>query len=315
MLSLLVRRLFWMVPVLLGISLAVFAMLKAIPGDPALQILGAYATPERVAALQRELGLDRPLPLQYLAWLDAVVHGDLGHSYARERPVLALVIEHLGPTLLLAASSLTLGCALGLTLGAVAASNQGSALDRLLSVLALVGISTPSFWLAMLLMLALGVWLPVFPVSGLSDGLGAPGVRDALHHLVLPSIPLALVIAGVIARTLRATMVEVLRADYLDTARALGVPEARVRYRDAFKVAFAAVVPVIGLQAGYALGGAVYIETVFQWPGLGRLLVEAIGTRDLMLVQGIVLVLASSYVVLNLLSDLVHRFVDPRALS
>ncbi len=315
MLSLLLRRALWMLPVLLGISLAVFAMIKAIPGDPALQILGAYATPERVAALHRELGVDLPLPTQYLRWLEAVVHGDLGHSYLRERPVLTLVQEHLGPTLILAGAALGFGTALGLTLGAVAACHQGSVRDRLLSTLALVGISTPSFWLAMLLMLALSVWLPVFPVSGLSDGVGPASLRDALHHLVLPTVPLALVIAGVIARTMRATMVEVLRADYLDTARALGIAEDQVRYRHAFKVALAAVVPVIGLQAGYALGGAVYIETVFQWPGLGRLLVEAIGMRDLLLVQGIVLVLASSYVALNLLSDVVQRWLDPRAAS
>ena len=315
MLGLLLRRLVWMLPVLLGISIAVFAMLKAIPGDPALQILGAYATPERIAVLREDLGLDRPLPLQYLGWLEALAHGDLGHSYARERPVLALVREHLGPTFLLAAASLTLGTALGLLLGTLAASHQGRTLDRVLSLLALVGISTPSFWMAMLLMLALGVWVPLFPVSGLSDSFADPSVRDVLHHLVLPSVPLSLVIAGVLARTLRATLVEVLHADYLDTFRALGVPEARVRYRHAFKVALSAMVPVIGLQAGYALGGAVYIESVFQWPGLGRLLVEAIGTRDLMLVQGIVLVLASSYVVLNLVADLVQRWLDPRALT
>ncbi|MET0342605.1 MAG: ABC transporter permease [Polyangiales bacterium] len=315
MLSFLLRRLLWIVPVLLGISVAVFGMLKAIPGDPALQILGAYATPERIAALTRELGGDLPLPAQYLRWLEAVAHGDLGHSYARERPVLLLLREHLGPTALLAAASLGFGSALGLTLGAVAARHQGGTLDRVLSTLALVGISTPSFWLAMLLMLALAVWLPVFPVSGLGDGVGPASAREALHHLVLPAIPLALVIAGVLARTFRATMVEVLRADYLDTARALGVAEPVVVYRHAFKVALAAVVPVVGLQAGYALGGAVYIETVFQWPGLGRLLVEAIGMRDLMLVQGIVLVLASGYVLVNLAADLVQRWLDPRVLS
>lgn len=308
-------RLAWLVPVLLGISIAVFGLLKLVPGDPALHILGAYASPERIAALHHELGLDRPLPMQYLGWLGGLLRGDFGHSYALEQPVGAVLRDHLGATFLLALLALSAGSALGLTLGALAACHRGGLLDRLCTLVALVGISMPSFWLAMLLMLALGVWLPLFPVSGMSDPRTDASALDVLHHAILPATPLALVIAGVIARLMRATMLEVLVADYLDAARALGVPEARVRYRLAFKTALAALTPVIGLQAGYALGGAVYIESVFQWPGLGRLLVDAIAKRDLMLVQGSVLTLATSYVLVNLLSDLVQRALDPRVTS
>jgi peptide/nickel transport system permease protein len=197
-------------------------------------------------------------------------------------------------------------------LGAISACHRGQRVDRVLTSVSLLGVSTPSFWLAMLLMLALGIWWPAFPVSGMRTPFGASGPFDVARHLVLPALSLAVVVAGVIARLMRTTMLSVLQADYLLTARALGTPEGVVRYRHAFSVALTAMVPVIGLQAGFALGGAVYIESVFQWPGIGRLLVDAIGKRDLLLVQGTVVVVAAAYVLINLAADLVQSWLDPR---
>lgn len=310
----LARRLLQLPLVLLGISLVVFVLMWAIPGDPALAILGPYATPERVAALERSLGLDRALPLQYLEWLGRLLEGDLGRSHSLNRPVAGVIAERLGPTLLLAAAALLVGTVLGLVAGSLAAVHRARWPDRLLTLAAVVGISTPSFWLAMVLMLALAVWLPLFPVSGMQAvyGAHAGSAADVLAHLALPALSLGLVAAGVIARLQRTAMLEVLGRGYVRMARAKGLAEPRVLYGHAFRGAAARVVPVIGLQAGFVLGGAVYIETVFQWPGLGRTLVDAIAARDLLLVQGAVLVTATSYVLVNLVTDLVQRALDPR---
>jgi len=314
MLAYTLQRLAALVPVLLGITLIVFALMALVPGDTALAILGPYATPERVAALERELGLERSLPVQYLTWLGNLLEGDLGYAHSLGRPVGDAVLERLGPTLLLAATALLLGALIGLLVGTLAAVRAGTAGDRLLTLAALVGISTPAFWLAMALMLVFAVWWPLFPVSGMYalHGERVGGLVDLLHHLALPALSLALVAGGVIARLTRTAMLEVLAEPYIRMARAKGLDEGDVRYRHAFKSGLARVVPVIGLQAGFVLGGAVYIETVFQWPGVGRLLVEAIATRDLLLAQGAVVVVASAYVLVNLVTDLVQRALDPR---
>ncbi len=305
------RRLIALIPVWLGISLLVYSTLVLLPGDPATAILGPYASEARVAELQRELGLDRPLFIRYSDWLADVLRGDLGHSYAFERPVARLVLQRLGPTLLLASVALCAGTLLGLLLGSLAAVHAGW-VDRALTSLSLIGISTPAFWLAMLAMLGLSVHLGWFPVSGMYPHLGEASTLAVAHHLVLPAVTLALPAAGVIARLMRAAMLEALSSDYVRLARAKGLPEARVRYVHAFRTSLAQVVPVIGLQAGFVLGGTVYVETVFQWPGLGKLLVDAIAERDVLLVQGGVLVVASLYVVVNLAADLIQRLLDPR---
>lgn len=308
------RRLLGLIPVLLGITVIVFAIMAMIPGDPATAILGAYKTPERVAELERELGLDRPLVVQYFTWLGNLLTLDFGRSYSLNRPVLDVILERMGPTLLLAGAALAIASVLGLLAGAIAAVKQHAWQDKLLTLLVLVGISTPAFWLAMLLVLVFAVWTQLFPVSGMTSvhGAHAGGVVDLLHHLALPAISLGLVATGVIARMTRTAMLEELGQSYVRIARAKGLPEEAVLYRHAFKNAFARVIPVLGLQAGFVLGGAVYIETVFQWPGIGSLLVEAISKRDLLLVQGGVVVVASAYVLVNLFTDVVHRAVDPR---
>lgn len=306
------RRLLQLIPVLFGISLVVFLITALLPGDSALALLGPYATPESLASLRAELGLDEPLWKRFYIWLGNVLQGDLGRSVTLERPVAAEIAERIGPTLLLAATALALSAFLGLVAGAVAAAHRRRGLDRTLTLVVLLGISTPPFWLAQLLILVFAVWLQWLPVSGMYTVYAGGGLADLLRHLVLPAVSLAVVVTGVLARLGRTAMLEELSQDYVRMARARGLTERRVVYRHAFINMLGKMVPVIGLQAGFLLGGAVYIETVFQWPGLGRMLVDAILTRDLLLVQGGVLAMASVYVLVNLLADVLQHLLDPR---
>ena len=310
--SYILKRLIFTIPVLLGISIIVFFIMALIPGDPALAILGSYATPENVAKLREEFGLDKPLLQQYIIWLSNLLQGDFGRSYSLNRPVLDEVLERLGPTLLLAGTSLLLCTILGLIAGIVSAVKQYGWQDKMLTLMVLIGISTPSFWLGLILVLIFSVQLQWFPASGMFAIYGGGDLKDLLQHLVLPAITLAVVATGVIARLTRSNMLEVLRQDYVRTARAKGLSERKVIYKHAFKNALVNIIPVIGIQAGFVLGGAVYIETVFQWPGIGRMLVTAITTRDILLVQGGVLLVAASYVLFNLLADVIQRVLDPR---
>ncbi|MCG6896358.1 MAG: ABC transporter permease [Thiocapsa sp.] len=306
------RRLLQLVPVLLGISIVVFFITALLPGDPALAILGPYATPESLASLRAELGLDRPVWQRYVVWLGNVVQGDLGRSVTLQRPVIDEIAERLGPTLLLAGTALGLSVVLGLAAGAVAAAHRQRWQDNALTLAVLLGISTPQFWLALLLVLVFAVWLQWLPASGMISVYGGGDLGDLLRHLVLPTISLALVATGVLARLGRTAMLEELSQDYVRMARAKGLTERQVVYRHAFRSMLGRMMPLIGLQAGFLLSGAVYVETVFQWPGMGRMLVDAISTRDLLLVQGGVLVLASAYVLVNLLADVLQHLLDPR---
>ncbi len=306
------RRLMFMIPVLLGISVIVFLIMEMIPGDPAQAILGSYATPENLERLRRNLGLDRPFVERYFIWLGNLLRGDLGQSFRLNRPVLDEVLDRLGPTVLLAGSSLMLASILGLAAGVVTAVKQFGWQDILFTVLVLIGISTPSFWLGLMLVLLFSLQLGWFPVSGMTSVFGGGDFLDILHHLILPSVTLAVVATGVIARLTRSTMLEVLRRDYVRSARAKGLTEREVIFKHAFRNALVGVIPVLGIQAGFVIGGAVYIETVFQWPGIGRMLVGAILTRDILLVQGGVVVVAALYVVINLITDVLQHLLDPR---
>lgn len=306
------RRLALAIPILVGLSAIVFAMMAMIPGDPATAILGAYATPENVERLNRQLGLDQPLVAQYFTWAGNLLQGDMGRSFALNRPVADEVFERFGATLVLAGAALLLASALGLMVGIVSAVRQFGWTDKALTLLVLVGISTPSFWLGLLLIMLFAVQLRWLPASGMFAIYGGGDLPDLLAHLAMPAFTLAVVAAGVIARLTRAAMLELLRQDYIRTARAKGVSERRVIYVHAFKAALVSVIPLIGVQAGFVLGGAVYVETVFQWPGVGRMLVDAIARRDLLLVQGGVLVVAAFYVLFNLLADVAQTLVDPR---
>ena len=306
------KRLLLLIPVLFGISVIVFLIMAMIPGDPALAILGAYATPDSMAKLNAELGLDKPLLQQYFIWLGNLLTGDFGRSYNLNRPVLDEVLERLGPTLLLASCALLLCTLLGILAGVISAVRQYGWPDKLITLFVLIGISTPAFWLGLVLILLFAVHWQLLPASGMVTPYAGGGVMDVLRHLILPASALALVATGVIARLSRASMLEVLRQDYIRTARAKGLHESRVIYRHAFKNALVTIVPVIGIQAGFVLGGAVYIKTVFQWPGIGRMLVTAITTRDILLVQGGVLIVAACYVLFNLLADVTQYWLDPR---
>jgi len=312
MFSYILKRLLAVVPVLFGLTLIAFAIMAAIPGDPATAILGSYATPENVEKLNRDLGLDKPLPQQYTIWLGNILQGDFGRSYTLNRPVIDEVLERFNATLVLAGAAMLLCSIFGLIAGIVSAVRQFGWADRLITFVVLIGISVPSFWLGLMLILAFAVNLQWLPASGMYAIYGGGDLPDLLKHLVLPAITLSVVATGVIARLTRAAMLEVLRQDYIRTARAKGLTERRVIYRHAFKAALVSVIPVLGVQAGFVIGGAVYIETVFQWPGIGAMLVKAITTRDLLLVQGGVLVVAVAYLLFNLLADVLQSLLDPR---
>ena len=309
------KRLIAIVPVLIGLTVIVFCIMALIPGDPATAILGSYATPENVAKLNRDLGLDRSLPEQYFIWLGNMFQGDFGRSYSLNRPVIDEVLERFSATLILAGAALVLCTVWGLLIGIWTAARQYGWTDKILTFTVLVGISVPSFWLGLLLILLFSVELRWLPASGMYAIYGGGDLPDLLRHLAMPAVTLSVVATGVIARLTRSAMLEVLRQDFIRTARAKGVPESRVIYRHAFKAALVSVIPIIGVQAGFVLGGAVYIETVFQWPGVGRMLVQAISTRDILLVQGGVVVVAGSYVLFNLLADLAQSWLDPRVKS
>jgi peptide/nickel transport system permease protein len=313
--SYLLKRLLSTVPVFIGLSLIVFVIMAMIPGNPAQALLGAWATPENVARINQELGLNKPLWQQYLIWVGNMLHGNFGRSYVLNRPVIDEVMQRLGNTLILGGSALLISTVLGLLAGIVSAVRQFGWGDRLITLLVLIGISLPSFWIGLVMIMLFAVQLQWFPASGMYAIWGGGGWLDLLQHLAMPAVTLAIVATGVIARLTRTAMLEVLRQDFIRTARAKGLSERKVIYGHAFRMALVSVIPVIGIQAGFVLGGAVYIETVFQWPGLGAMLVNAVSTRDLLLVQGGVLVAACAYVLINLCADILQALLDPRLKS
>lgn len=306
------KRLIAAIPVILGLSVIVFLVMKLIPGDPAQAILGSYATPDNVERINRALGLDRSWPEQYAIWIGNLLQGDFGRSYILNRPVLDEVIERFGATLILAGASLVICSVLGILAGIVSAVRQFGWADRIITFFVLIGISMPAFFLGLIFILLFAVHWKLLPASGMYAVYGGGDLPDLLRHLILPASTLAIVATGVVARLTRAAMLEVLRQDFIRTARAKGLTENKVIYRHAFRAALVSIIPVLGIQAGFVLGGAVYIETVFQWPGLGQMLVKAVSTRDLLLVQGGVLVAATVYVLVNLLADVAQALIDPR---
>jgi peptide/nickel transport system permease protein len=307
-----IKRLLSAIPVLLGISIIVFLIMAMIPGDPATAILGSYATPENVEKLNRDLGLDKPLIQRYFIWLMNLMQGDFGRSFALNRDVLDEVLERFSATLVLAGTSFFLCSMMGIAAGVISAARQYSGVDKLITFAVLLGISIPSFFLGMMMILIFAVQLRWFPVSGMWPIYGARDLAALMSHLTLPAFALSVVATGVIARLSRSAMLEVLRQDFVRTARAKGVHERSVIWRHALKAAMVSIIPVLGIQAGFVLSGAVYIEMVFQWPGVGRMLVDAILKRDILLVQGGVLFVAACYVLFNILVDVLQSLLDPR---
>jgi peptide/nickel transport system permease protein len=308
----LVRRLLLLVPVLIGVSVIVFLVLHMAPGDPAEIMLGPQATQEDRLRLRAELGLDDPLVTQYGRWLGHVLRGDLGRSLWMRRPVLGEVLVRLQATLILTGTALLLSSIGGVTLGVLSATRPNSLLDRASAVASLFGASMPVFWLGIVLMVIFSLTLGWLPASGMYAPYGGGDLGDLLSHLVLPALTLAAASVTIVARLTRSAMLEVLGQDYIRTARAKGLVERRVVVRHALKNALVPIVTVVGVQAGYLLGGAVLTETVFAWPGVGTLMVQGILARDIPLVQGCVLVVALTFVLVNLAVDVLYAWLDPR---
>jgi ABC-type dipeptide/oligopeptide/nickel transport system permease component len=305
------RRLLLAVPVLFGVSVLVFAVLHLAPGDPAAIMLGAQSTKEDVERLRRDLGLDQPLVVQYLHWIGQVARGDLGRSIPLGRAVLPEVLLRFKATLLLTAGALVIAIFLGLVAGIVSAVKQYSWLDRMSMGVAVTGVSLPVFWTGIMLIIVFALQLRWFPSSGMSSPYGS-GPADVLWHLVLPAVTLGTASAAALARLTRSSVLEIIRQDYVRSARAKGLAERAVIARHVLKNAVNPIITVLGVQVGFLLGGAILTETVFSWPGLGSMMVRAIQARDYPLVQGGVLLIATTFVVVNLIVDLLYAVFDPR---
>ena len=305
-------RLVAIVPVLFGVSIVIFVLMKLIPGDAAQVLAGPSATREEVELIREDLGLNEPLYVQYGKWLARALRGDLGRSIELRAPVTTMVLERFRNTAVLAVASMLLAIALGVPAGVIAATRPLSLFDRLATIVALFGNSMPTFWLGLVLILTFSLGLGWFPSNGMYDIRASGGFLDLMHHLVLPSITLAGVSAAVIARVTRSSMLEVIGREYVTTARSKGLAERRVIWGHALLNAMLPVLTVIGVQMGYLLGGSILVETVFSWPGLGLQLFRAIGSRDLPLVQGGVMLVSAVFVFLNLAVDLLYAVLDPR---
>jgi len=307
-----IQRLLSAIPVLLGITIIVFFIISLIPGDPATAILGSYATPENVKLLNEQLGLDKGLIQRYFIWLGNLVQGDLGRSFALNRPVLDEILERFNATLILSGTAFILCSVVGVLIGTISAFKQYTITDKIITFTVLTGISLPSFFLGMMMILLFAVNLQWLPVSGMYAIYDGGDFLDLIHHLIMPAIALALVATGVVARITRNSVLEILRQDYIRTARAKGVREGNVLFKHVLRIAIVTILPILGLQAGFVLSGSVFIEIVFQWPGVGRMLVDAILKRDILLVQGGVMFVAACYVLFNIAVDLLQRYLDPR---
>ena len=310
MLGYIFKRLLLTLPTLLLVSVGVFLLIRLIPGDPALVLLGQDADAASLAGLRAELNLDRPLPMQYLTWMRHAVHGDLGRSIVSGEPVGALILDHFGVTASVVLVAVAFATLIAIIAGLVAAWRQNSAVDLAVVGAATAVLAVPGFWLGLLLLLLFGVklgWLPFVGYVPFSESAG-----QAALFLVMPIVTLTITESGVLTRMMRASSIDVLQLDYVTHARAKGLPESTVLLRHVFPNAFAPTLTLVGLTLGHLLGGVAVIETVFTLPGLGRLMVDSVASRDYPVVQGCLLFTALVYVVVNLLVDLCYPIFDPR---
>ena len=304
------RRLLATIPVLVIVGVLVFSLLQLTPGDPAAVLAGDYATPEQVAAIRAQLGLDRPVLVQFTAWAGRILQGDLGTSIYSNQPVVLLIRQRIEPTLLLTLATALIAVATALPLGVLAAYRAGGALDRIVMSVAVAGYSTPVFVVGYLLVYVFALGLGWFPTQGYTPL--SQGLWPCLRSICLPALTLAFLYMGLIARVTRASVLEVLAEDYVRTARAKGLRQPAVLARHALKNAAVPIVTVIGIGIAALLGGVVVTETVFNLPGLGRLAADAISRRDYPIVQGLILLFAATYAAINLLVDLSYPLFDPR---
>ena len=302
MLRYFVRRVLLTIPVLLGVATLVFSLIHLVPGDPAQAMMGDGASPQDVAELRAKLGLDQPLLTQYVSFLRHAVTGDLGVSFRTGQPVTMMIVERIPATAELAVAAMLVAVMLAIPLGVIAAVWRGTAIDYGAMTFALAGVSIPNFWLGPLLAIVFAVELGWLPVSG----------RGTLAHLVLPAISLGLALAAILARMTRASLLDELNELYVRAARARGVSNAASITRHALRNSMVPLITIIALQFGAVLTGAVITETIFAWPGIGRLLIQSIGFRDYPMVQGCILLIAVTYVSVNLMTDLMYGFIDPR---
>lgn len=310
MIAFLIRRLLATIPTIILVTLTVFIVLRLTPGGPAVAMLGQQASPEAVAQLNHQLGLDQPLYIQYLTWLGNALHGDLGRSAFGNQPVSTLIVQRITPTLELTVLAFIVALLFGMTAGMLAAVRHNSRIDALSSLLAILGISTPSFWLAILAVLVFSINLKWVPALGYVSPMADLGTN--LKDMLLPSLTLGVILAAVIMRMTRASMLDTLFQDYVRTARAKGLAQSAVLVRHALKNALIPIVTLLGLQLGGLLSGAVIIESIFSLPGNGQLLVTSIFNRDFPVVQGLVVVIAVVFIGVNLVVDIIYAALDPR---
>ncbi|WP_430253467.1 ABC transporter permease [Neorhizobium sp. DAR64872/K0K18] len=308
--KLIVTRVLSVIPVLFGLCVLSYTLLAMIPGDPITAMLGMDATPEAIAALRAKFALDEPLPLRFISWFGHLLIGDLGRSIQSGRPVLSMVMTAMVPTMQLGLAALLISLVIAIPAGVISAARRNSVADYSVSLISLAGLSLPSFWLAILLVLFLSIRLQIFPSSGYVPIGGDP--VGALRHITLPAITLGVAMAASTMRMTRAAMLDVLNADYIRTARAKGLPFRRVVWKHALRNALIPVTTLVGLQLGQLMGGVVVTETVFAWPGIGKLTVDAIFARDYPVVQGAILASAVLFVFINLATDLLYATLDPR---
>jgi peptide/nickel transport system permease protein len=306
---LIVGRVLALVPVLFGISVVSFVLIRLVPGDPVLAVAGLEADPATLATLRAKYGLDRSLVEQYFVWIGYLLQGDLGRSVQAGRPVASLILQAMGPTALLAIAALLLSLAIAIPAGVASATRPNTVTDFVASFVALCGLSLPSFWVGILLILTFSIALPWLPSSGYASP-AAP--LEALRHLAMPALTLGAALAAATMRMTRAAMLEILGEDYIRTAHAKGLARARVVWDHGLRNAALPIVTLIGIQFGQLLGGVVVTETVFSWPGIGKLAVDAIFARDYPLVQGTVLATALLFVAINLVTDIAYLLLDPR---
>ncbi|MGI6557638.1 MAG: nickel ABC transporter permease [Limnochordia bacterium] len=305
-----IRRVLSLIPVLSLVAVISFLLIHIIPGDPAAVMLGTDATPQEIAKLREDLGLNEPLHVQFYRWISKVLRGDLGDSFFMGRPVAVALAERLPATILLAVAALFFALLIGMPAGIIAAVKRGSIIDQLVMIIALIGVSLPSFWIGLNLILVFSValrWLPSGGYVPLTENF-----FDGLRCLLMPAFALGFMQAALIARMTRSSMLEVLRQDYIRTARSKGLSERVVVGLHALKNAMIPILTVIGTAFGVLLGGAVIVETVFAYPGIGRLVVSAVQRRDYPVIQGALLLISSLYVLVNLLVDILYTLIDPR---
>ncbi|MBS5523173.1 MAG: ABC transporter permease [Clostridiales bacterium] len=310
MLKMIVKRILQLIPVLLITMTITFVITRVLPGNPAVTILGPQASPEAIEAMEEEMGLNDPMPIQYINYIKGIVTGDLGTSYRYNQPVLDLLLDKLPNTLSLALTSLIIALVIGIPVGILSAIKQYSIFDYVAMFLALLGVSMPAFWLGLMLVLVFSVnlgWLPTMGMGSMANGFG-----DVLIHLILPAFCLSTGSMANFARISRSSMLEVIDQDYMKAVRAKGIRETVVIMKHGFKNALPPIVTVLGMRIAALLTGAIMIEKIFNWPGIGRLIVDAITNNDFELIQGTVLFMAVLYVFVNLLVDIAYLYLNPK---